>query len=259
MARLSREAVEAMLEALVQSLPAAEARRLGEVELARALGVSRTPIREALIALEAKGLVRSRPNAGFAAGPLDEEVVAEVFPIMGVLEGLCVASSVEALREDLDAMQAAADAFRAASDPAAQHRADSELHRLLRGRCDNRRLMDAIDGFKRQLARLYPDAFPGLAPASVADAHDRILAAIRQESAARAEAAVRAHWSHGLDAMIQSLRARQSGSQSAAVSPARRSGSAGETRTTATRAVPVRPITNTATRSSPKARKPRTR
>src|ERR1051325_2832796 len=84
--------------------------RLKEVELASQLGVSRTPLREALLMLEREGLVVSEVNKGFRVAALSESRVRELYPILGTLEGLAVRESGERLRAragDLRAVNAA--------------------------------------------------------------------------------------------------------------------------------------------------------
>ncbi len=62
--------------------------RLQEIELSARFGVSRTPLREALKVLSSEGLVTLAPNKGAAITQLSDEELAEVFPVMGALEGL---------------------------------------------------------------------------------------------------------------------------------------------------------------------------
>lgn len=62
--------------------------RLQEAELSRVFGVSRTPLREALKALNSEGLVEIAPNKGARVSELSLEELAETFPVMGALEAL---------------------------------------------------------------------------------------------------------------------------------------------------------------------------
>ena len=80
--------------------------RLQDVLLAAELGVSRTPVREALLRLERDGLVESDPNRGFFVAPLSRKEVAEIYPMVWALECLALDScepptppQIQALRQ----------------------------------------------------------------------------------------------------------------------------------------------------------------
>jgi len=66
----------------------APGQRLQEKEMSELFGVSRTPMREALKVLSSEGLVTLAPNRGAAVTRLNDEELAETFPIMGALEAL---------------------------------------------------------------------------------------------------------------------------------------------------------------------------
>jgi DNA-binding GntR family transcriptional regulator len=73
--------------------------RLEEERLARAMGVSRTPLREALASLARDGLVDAVPHRGFRVPALSVEVVRDLYPIIGSLEALAVRLSGSAVVE----------------------------------------------------------------------------------------------------------------------------------------------------------------
>lgn len=68
----------------------APGQRLEEARLTGELGVSRTPLREALRGLEQEGLVDSSANRGFRVAPLEAETVRNLFPIIGTLTALAL-------------------------------------------------------------------------------------------------------------------------------------------------------------------------
>ena len=74
--------------------------RLLEVQIAREMGTSRAPLREALIQLEREGLVVRRPNRGTFVADLTEELVREVASLRGVLEGFAASLAVKRLTRD---------------------------------------------------------------------------------------------------------------------------------------------------------------
>ncbi len=63
--------------------------KLDEIDLAQKFGVSRTPIREALIQLSSTGLVEMRPRRGAIVTPIDTKKLYEMFEVMAELEALC--------------------------------------------------------------------------------------------------------------------------------------------------------------------------
>ena len=60
--------------------------RIKEISLSRALNVSRTPLREALISLERSRLLRSAPNIGFTVREMSVEEAEELYPLLVLLE-----------------------------------------------------------------------------------------------------------------------------------------------------------------------------
>ena len=82
----TRDQVRDALRAMILDGQIRSSSRIEEVDIGESLGVSRTPVREALIALEQEGLVRSRPNRGFIVAPADADLVSEAFPVLGALE-----------------------------------------------------------------------------------------------------------------------------------------------------------------------------
>src|SRR5947199_10401231 len=85
-------------------------RRLKEEELARELGISRTPVREALLMLQAEGLVVSTPNRGAMVRVHDAEDLDDLYQLRALLEGHATRRAatriseqeIEALRESCE-------------------------------------------------------------------------------------------------------------------------------------------------------------
>jgi DNA-binding GntR family transcriptional regulator len=119
--------------------------RLLEQEVTAALGMSRTPVREALVRLEQEGLIQIRPRHGILVLPIALADLREVYDIVTALE----AKAAELLarrglppdgRAALERALAAMDAALAGDDRLAWAAADAEFHRLLVELCGNRRL-----------------------------------------------------------------------------------------------------------------------
>ncbi|MGL5734311.1 MAG: GntR family transcriptional regulator, partial [Beijerinckiaceae bacterium] len=91
------------------------ASQLRQDAVANAFNVSRIPVREALLQLEAEGLVRIEPHKGAVVTPLSWEEVEDVFALRALLEPRLLSASLPNLRaDDLDEMDRIQDAFAAA-------------------------------------------------------------------------------------------------------------------------------------------------
>jgi DNA-binding GntR family transcriptional regulator len=128
--------------------------RLVESRLAEGLGVSRTPVREALFRLHQEGFVLTSVGRGFSVKPLDEEEARELFPILSTLEGLALSLAGPLLALDVEALHDANQALvPLGRKPLKALEADTAFHQLLLRRCPNRSLLDMIDGVRRRLLR----------------------------------------------------------------------------------------------------------
>lgn len=142
-----------LLEEIVDGALAAGT-RLVESRLAERLGVSRTPVREALFRLHQDGFVLTSAGRGFSVAPLDEKEARELFPILSALEALALSMAGPLLALDVEALR---DANRAlaplARRPLDAIGADTAFHELLLRRCPNGSLLEMIDGVRRRLLR----------------------------------------------------------------------------------------------------------
>ncbi len=170
--------------------------RLSEIELAERLGVSRTPVREALMRLAQEGLVELQPGRGAWVRELTPEEVREVYEVRAALEAEAARLAAERATEaDLDALIAAEEALRRLprTDVAAQTRADARFHARLVATSKNReleRLFHQLDA-KLALARRF-SSDENQSPKTLAE-HRAIVAAIRDRDPERAAAAARDH------------------------------------------------------------------
>ncbi|WP_457633660.1 GntR family transcriptional regulator [Oceanithermus desulfurans] len=166
--------------------------RLSEPALAQALGVSRTPVREALQRLSQEGLVELRPGRGARVRVLSPREVEEVYEVRALIEGEAAARAAGRCDEaGLHRLEAALDALETADpdDFAAQIAADERFHALLVAASGNRVLeqvfhdLDAALALTRQFSRDLNQT-----PETRAQ-HRAIVAAIRAGDAAAARAA----------------------------------------------------------------------
>jgi DNA-binding GntR family transcriptional regulator len=128
---------------------------INEVQLAAELGVSRTPLREALIALESEGQIESENGKGFRFVPLSAREFEELCPIIVALETLAIElTPVEELTGIGAQLATLAADF---NDDVAQHslvnRRDDEWHGLMLSACPNERLLEYIGGVRLAIHR----------------------------------------------------------------------------------------------------------
>lgn len=193
--------------------------RLNDSALAAELGVSRTPVREALFQLEAEGLLACDPNRGFYVPALSRAEAQETYPILWSLEQLAVflaAGSTQELRKNLE--QAASRAA-PASDPLTALRQDRAWHSALVESSGNQRLI-AMTRRIEAITRRYASAL--LHDSALAERrareHSQIAEALATEQPARAFALLKMHWRAEMEAVLQALENR--GEKPTAASPA---------------------------------------
>lgn len=125
---------------------------LREVELATALGVSRGPVREALLRLEREGLVSSVWHRGTAVATLSDDDLVEIDTLRDALEALAVSRVVSnATDDDLDAITMAADRMRRVDDANELVRCDIAFHDAVYAAARHRRLDDAWSAIRSQV------------------------------------------------------------------------------------------------------------
>lgn len=129
-----------------------------EAELALQFGMSRTPIREALLRLQSEGFVRVAPRRGMLVLPIAPEDMSEIYQIITALETAAVESLAErnpspAMLSVLDTAVDDMDRALAADDLEGWAEADERFHRALLELCGNRRLAATAMMFRDQIRR----------------------------------------------------------------------------------------------------------
>lgn len=131
--------------------------RLMEVHLANKLGVSRTPIREAIRKLELEGLVIMTPRKGAVVASITEEDLVDVLEVRTVLECLCVELACEKItEEELVELKVAMDRFRKGitlNDPTEIAARDVAFHDIIYTATRNNRLIQLLNNLREQMYR----------------------------------------------------------------------------------------------------------
>jgi DNA-binding GntR family transcriptional regulator len=172
--------------------------RLRDQELTEWLGLSRTPVRDALSRLEQDGLVETEPQRFTRVAPLDRRAARDAFPIVAAVHALAAELGVPKLTAaDLEAMSNANARFARALndvDVDAALTADDDFHAVLLTASANTELTRTLDRLMPRLRRLERLRFGSLAGRASVRQHDGILAAAGQHDTSTTAERVRENW-----------------------------------------------------------------
>lgn len=157
--------------------------RLMEIQLANKLGVSRTPIREAIRKLELEGLVLMIPRKGAEVAQITEKNMQDVLEVRKALEELSVQLACERITpEQVEEMKMAAEDFRKvlkSGDVTKIAEADVKFHDIIFAATNNQRLITLLNNLREQMYRFrveylkQKECYPQLL-----EEHDKLIALI---------------------------------------------------------------------------------
>jgi DNA-binding GntR family transcriptional regulator len=205
----TRETVAETLRAWIVDGTLAPEEILRDSDLAQTFGISRTPVREALLQLEHEGLVESHPGRWTRVTPLDPAQLISLYPVWSELEALVarLAATRPGILLDQVAFEDAAQAFSAALDTTlndpdttqwqAATEADAHFHETLLAATGNPTLDTTLTPLRQKIRRFEATCPQRIVPSrdSVAE-HASILAAIIAGNPDAAAAATRTHTHH---------------------------------------------------------------
>lgn len=172
--------------------------RIDEPTLASRLGVSRTPVREAVQQLKAQGLVQVVPRQGVYVARLSIRSLLEMFELLGELESICAKLATRRLDvAGREALKTALEACRRAStktDSRAYVKANDAFHRAIYDATRNPFLVEQVLFIRRRTQMYRRNAFqqPGRIKVSLAD-HERLAQCLLSGNAESAAAEALAH------------------------------------------------------------------
>ncbi len=187
----------------------ADGERINEVQISALLGVSRTPLREALSRLSADGSLNAKPRHGYFVAPLTEDEFVQLYELRPILDPAALKLAGIPSPAQLDRLEALNRKLAALQKPDRAIECDDEWHLELLAHCPNRVLVETIEGFMRRTRR-YELALMREQKhiAHAAKTHTLILAALRKGDMHSACAALEQNMREGLAPVLAWLKAR---------------------------------------------------
>ncbi|HYD56116.1 MAG TPA: GntR family transcriptional regulator [Burkholderiales bacterium] len=209
---LHEEAVDRLRDQIVQGR-LAPGERLNERELCQQLGISRTPLREAIKLLATEGLVELLPNRGAVVSAVEPQRIAQTLTVMGTLEALagelvCANAGDEEIRR-IRALHGRMVTMHARGDLAGYFRHNQMIHLAIVEASGNAvlantyRQLNANVKRARYMANLSRERWD----AAVAE-HESIMQALEKRDAAKLKRLLADHLAHKLAQVLKSLGAR---------------------------------------------------
>lgn len=185
--------------------------RLMEIHLANKLGVSRTPIREAIRKLELEGLVTMIPRRGAEVAQITEKSMNDVLEVRRAMDALCTELACERITtEEVEALEAACDQFikvAATKDIRKCAQADVHFHDIIVKATGNKRLVQLINNLSEQMYRYRFEYLKDVSRYdTLIEEHKQICEAIKNRDKEAAKAAAELHIDNQAKAIINQIR-----------------------------------------------------
>lgn len=189
--------------------------RLMEIQLANKLGVSRTPIREAIRKLELEGLVLMIPRKGAEVADISEKSLRDVLEVRKALEELAVQLACDKItKEEIEDLKKAAEDFKKilkSRDITEIAEADVRFHDIIFMATDNQKLVQLLNNLREQMYRFRVEYLKNeeVHPQLIAE-HEKIIEHIMERDKTKASAIVSEHINNQVEGVIDIIRTKQS-------------------------------------------------
>ncbi|MEW5899764.1 MAG: GntR family transcriptional regulator [Bacillota bacterium] len=184
--------------------------RLMEIQLAEEMGVSRTPVREALRKLELEGLIVMIPRKGAYVAGISVKDIVDVFEVRAALESLAAGLAAERITDqELEELERALVQISEASGSNldAVVRTDTNFHEIIYRASRNQRLTQLITNLQEQIQRFRTTSLaqPGRTKTAIEE-HRKIVEAISERNVELAQALAREHIENAEQSLLSALR-----------------------------------------------------
>jgi DNA-binding GntR family transcriptional regulator len=179
--------------------------KVDQDEISEALGMSRLPVREALIELAQESLIDAVPRRGAFVTRLERADIIDHYRIFGLIAGLAGSRAATSLSEEqLAQLRRIHESFVAATDPEDKAYWNHEFHKLINQAGGSRRLVSVLALLSRSLPVRYFEFVPNWADIS-ASHHARILSALEAHDAHEAQRMLEHHVAESGDLAVEIL------------------------------------------------------
>ena len=169
-----------------------------EAKIAKELGTSRTPVREALHSLELEGLIESIPRVGYVVKPISEQEVEEICEIRMAIEGVAACWAMEKahkkLIEELKKNISISDLKLSKGDAKAFIDLDARFHEIIARHSGSQRLLELAQTLRRHMLRYRIQSIYSVDNVLRAiEGHKGIVRAIKKQNLEEVNNAIRYH------------------------------------------------------------------
>ena len=185
--------------------------RLMEIQLANKLGVSRTPVREAIRKLVLEGLVLMIPRKGAEVAEITRQDMEDVLEVRTALEELAVKDACDHITDaQLSELKKASNEFKKAllegKDLVTCADADMHFHDVILSATNNRRLIQMLNNLSEQMYRYRMEYLKDeRTHKTLIEEHDAIRRALKKHDKVKAGAAIRVHIDNQKRSILESL------------------------------------------------------
>lgn len=167
--------------------------RIDQDAIAEQLGVSRLPVREALIALDQEGLVTTIPRKGTYVQRLDRDDIVDHYQLFGQVAGLAAARACARMTpEQVEELAEIHERMHATRNVHEQEQLNHELHRMINTASGSKRIASMVKLLSRSLPMPYAD-FPTAWLGEAERQHQEIVDAFRRRDTLAAQRAMEQH------------------------------------------------------------------
>lgn len=183
--------------------------KVDQESLARELGISRVPVREALITLHDEGIIENVARRGAFVAPLSREDVHDHYHLIGVVSGLAAErAAVTMTQDELDELVEIAERMERSGSVEEEERLNVEFHRLINRASRSRRLLSVLGMLTNAIPGTFYESHSDWADQAHEDHRETIEALVARDGA-RARRSIETHFLAAADRAVAYLEARQ--------------------------------------------------